>query len=203
MNPGDLAFAPVLALSAPLAAIVGKRLRPAARAYLDFASALYLALALSIAMAILVPELGAFATSVALLCASLAPVLLALATFAGFAEPPSPVLAAGVLVLSLLAGIAGSATGFAALSLAPLAASACAILALAARRARRDKRSTLYAAIAAIALLAGASAMLAGGFVALALFSAVALLGIALALPLHARVAHHRARNLSLVRGKR
>ena len=52
-------------------------------------------------------------------------------------------------------------------------------------------------------LVLGASAMLANGHVALALFSAVSLLGAALALPSHARVAHERDRDLSPVRGKR
>jgi hypothetical protein len=180
--PG-MAFAVVLALAAALAILVGARAKPAARNYLHFATALYIALAFADFLASL--DGGAWkvqlAQTVSLIVASLAPVALTLAAATAFESPPPAMLATPVLVLSCLAGLAAAATGEAFIAFAPLVASVCAALALCVRHWRTDTRAPLQVCAAALALLAGAAAFESGGRTAFALFSATALLGVSLA----------------------
>jgi hypothetical protein len=181
----DLAFAIVLGLSALLSVLLTRRARAAARDYLRFAAALYLALALSDAAAISLAEAVLLARTVTIIVSALAPALLALALFACFERPPSAIAATVLLTPALVAGIAAAATGIDTLAFAPLMAAAFAILALAARHWRTGKRAALHATISSLCLIAGAAAFLESapqGRTAMALFSAVSLLGISLAL---------------------
>jgi hypothetical protein len=201
MNPLAPAFACVLGCSAILAACLGNRARPAARDYLRFAAVLYVALALCDALAVVFPDAAMliFADAVMLVVCALAPVALGFALFAAFEHPPAPVAATIILVPACLAAIAAAATGTPVLSLAPLAASVLIMLALCARRWRSDKRAASHALLSACCLLCGAAAMLdsgAAGRATLELFSAAALLGLALALARRSRLAVVKARDL-------
>jgi hypothetical protein len=177
-----IAFAAVLALSSALAILVSMRARRSARDYLNFAAALYVALAFA---EVLSADFAAaeLAQTVALIVAALAPASLALVIASVFERPPSAIIATPVLLLACLAGFAAAATGEAFIAFAPLAASACAMLALSARHARLAPRGPAQACVSAIALLAGAAAFNSGGEgqMAFALFSAVAILGVSLA----------------------
>jgi hypothetical protein len=201
MNPVALAFAVVLGCSAVLAALLGIRMRPAARDYLRFAAVLYVALALCDGLAIVMPgaTVLTFADAVMLVVCALAPVALGFALFAAFEHPPSPAIAAVLLVLATLAGIAAAATGTPVLALSPLAASVLTMLALCARHWRNDKRAASHAFLSACCLFCGAAATLSGGSLgrtALELFSSAALLGFALALVRRSRVAVVEQRDL-------
>jgi hypothetical protein len=201
MNPVALAFAIVLGCSAILAALLGSRMRPAARDYLRFAAVLYVALALCDGLAIVMPDatILTFADAVMLVVCALAPVALGFALFAAFEHPPSPIIAAILLVLAALAGIAAAATGTPVLALSPLAASVLTMLALCARRWRNDKRAASHAFLSACCLFCGAAATLSGGAAgrtALELFSSVALLGFALALVRRSRAQVVKQRDL-------
>lgn len=186
MNVADVAFTCVLALAAILASLLVSRARTDARRYVQFAAALYGALALA-SLAAMVKNGGAaeaLATSVALIVVSLAPVALALALAAAFEGPPPQTAAIAALLPGCAAGILSAMTGTRFISMAALFASVCAILVFAVRRWRNARSSALQAAIAGLALLAGAAAFMTGGLEAqtsLVLFSAAALLGASLA----------------------
>jgi Na+/phosphate symporter len=202
----DIAFACVLGLAALLAALVGSRARPVARDYLNFAAALYGALALADLAAALDPQMPAFAAAVTLVIAALAPCALMLAFAAAFARAPSPWIAAPLLAAALAAGIFAAATNAIFVAFAPLFACLCAMLALAARHARQTR--ALYAAVAALALLAAAASFMTGtqGRTAFALFSAAGLMGASLACVRRSRqsVEHQRPRRvLRLTIGER
>ena len=181
----DIAFAIVLALAAALAILVSARTRRAAREYLRFAAALYAALALADLVAAIEGQIWStqLATTIALIVAALAPASLTLAIVAVFESPPKPFVATPVLVIACLAGFAAALTGEAFIAIAPLVACVCVLLALAARRWRFHSAAPAQAAVSAAALLAAAAAFSTGakGQTAFALFSAVALLGAALA----------------------
>jgi len=199
VNPADIAFACVLALSAIIAALIAGRARPAARDYLRFAAALYLALALCNALAALLPTATTliFSDAVMLVVCALAPPALAFALFAAFEHPPSSIVAAIFLALASGAGIAAAASGTPVLSLAPLSVSVLAMLALCARRWSTEKRATSHAFLSACSLLGGAAAVGGeSGRTALMLFSAAALLGFALASARRSRVAIVNRRDL-------
>jgi hypothetical protein len=185
-NVADLAFASVLALSAILAALLVSRARTDARRYVQFASALYGALSLAdlfatahgAASALMLTE------AVALIVMSLAPAALALALAASFEGPPPAIIATAVLVLGCAAGIVAAMTGARYIAMAALFASVCAILTFAVRHRRIAADSSIQAIVCGFALLAGAAADMTRGLEAhtsLALFSAAALLGAALA----------------------
>jgi hypothetical protein len=186
MNVADIAFASVLALSAILAAILVSRARGEARRYVQFACALYGALALAdlFATAEATAQAQMLTASVALIVMSLAPVALALAFAVSFEGPPPAVMAAVALVLACLAGVASAMTGAQFIAMAVLFASVCAILTFAVRRWRAASSSAIQTLVCGFALLGGAAADMTHGLEAqtsLALFSAAALLGAALA----------------------
>ncbi len=184
MNVADIAFASVLALSAILAAILVSRARAEARRYVQFASALYGALALADLFAIGLPQAPSPAGAVALIVISLAPTALALAFASSFEGSPPPALASAALILGCMTGVVAAMTGAQFIAMAALFASVCAILIFALRRWRADSTSAIQATVCAFTLLAGAAADMTGGLEAqtsLALFSAAALLAAALA----------------------
>lgn len=186
MTVADFAFASVLALSAILAAILVSRAGNDARRYVQFASALYGALSLSdlVAMLTSASQAQMLSGAVALIVMSLAPVALALAFAASFEGPPPPAIASTALLIGCAAGLAAAMTGARFIAMTSLFASVCAILTFAVRRRRAASRSAIQASVCGFALLAGAAADMTGGLEAqtsLALFSAAALLGAALA----------------------
>jgi hypothetical protein len=186
MNVADIAFASVLVFSAILAAILVSHTRGDAQRYVQFASALYGALSLAdlTATAYGAPQVQMLTGAVALIVMSLAPAALALAFAASFEGQPPPAIAAAALMVGCAAGFAAAMTGAPFISMAPLFASVCAILTFAIRRWRAAPRPAILAIICGFALLAGAAADMTGGLEAhtsLALFSAAALLGAALA----------------------
>ncbi|HWA30528.1 MAG TPA: hypothetical protein VG867_05500, partial [Rhizomicrobium sp.] len=150
-----LLFAPMLALSAILAALLVGHARGAARDYLRFAAALFLALAASLESGSFLsgPSAAIFTVSVTQVVAATAPVSLALALFAGFERPPSPFLATVLLAFACLTGIAAAAMGMPATAYGILAASACIMFALVLRRWRSDKRSAAHAFLSICALI--------------------------------------------------
>jgi hypothetical protein len=187
----EIAFSPVLAFGAAVAALTAARARKSARAYLLFASALYAGLAggdLLAAFAHAPDE----ADAIALLVAALAPASLALA-MAG--TMLNTALATLVLLLALICGLFAAMTGEALAAFAPLFASVCAMLAMAARKKQ------IYAGIGALAFLAAAASFMAGGaHMALALFSAAGLIGVSLSSG--AEIAAKRKRAAALAIGQ-
>jgi hypothetical protein len=186
MNVANIAFASVLAFAAILAAILVSRARGEARRYVQFSSALYGALALAdlFATGSLATQAQMLTGATALLVIALAPVALALAFAAAFEGPPPTIIATAALVLACVAGLLAAMTGAKFIAMAALFAAVCAILAFAIRRWRSDSRSAIQALVCGFTLLAGAAADMTGGLEAqtsLALFSAAALLGAALA----------------------
>jgi uncharacterized membrane protein YhaH (DUF805 family) len=186
LNVADVAFASVLALAAVLATILVARAGGDARRQVRFASALYGALAFADLLATVdgTPSASLLTGAVALIVMALAPVALALAFSASFEARPAPAVATVTLVLGCAAGLAAAMTGARFIAMAALFASVCAILTFAIRRWRASSRSAIQAMICGFALLAGAAAELTGGleaYTSLALFSAAALLGAALA----------------------
>jgi hypothetical protein len=162
---------------------------------------LYVALAIAVEIAIFQPRAAPFAEAVMLVVCALSPALLALALFGTFEHPPKSWIATVLLAFALLAGLGAALSGAAVLSLAALCVSIFAMLALSARRWRLNRRGPVYAIIAALCLLCGAAvADGGGGRAALALFSAVGLLGISLALArrLDPPVAEQGGRDLRL-----
>jgi hypothetical protein len=186
MNVADIAFASVLTLSAILAAILVSRARSDARRYVQFASALYGALSLAdlLATAEASAQSQMLTASVAVIVMPLASVALALAFAAAFEGPPPAVLAAVALVLGCVAGMVTAMTGAQFVAMAVLFAAVCAILTFAVRRWRTASSSAIQTVVCGFALLGGAAADMTHGLEAqtsLALFSAAALLGAALA----------------------
>jgi hypothetical protein len=184
MNFADLSFTSVLAFATILATILSERARPDARNYAQFASALYggLALAdLSTATGFAHVQIAATVSTIVLALGSVA---LALAFTAAFGKSPSRSIALLSLALGGIGGIVAAATGAIFISMAVLFASICVILTFAARQLRREKARSIQAIVTGFALLASAAAGMTSGREAqtsLALFSAAALLGTALA----------------------
>ncbi len=148
-----------------------------ARVNLRFAAVLFAAPAVA---ALIVP---AAAGAVALIVAAIAVAVLALAAFAGFEHriPPMPATL-GLMAVSL-GGVASAMTGMTAFALAPSSIAAVAILVIAARQFARARHSSIQAMLSAMAILAANSCLaLEGARSAQLLFSAVGLLGTALAL---------------------
>ena len=178
-------FAFVLALAAILACLIAHRARGAVRGYLRFAAILYLALAIAQILAAFFPApqtIGVVVSAIDLVSA-LAPVCLALSIFSVFEHPPPGWLAAIVLLLGGIGGLFASVTAVPSVAFAVLFASVCAMLTLSIRRLRKEWRSALDTILASVCLIAGAACSVTEGEVgriALALFSAAGLLGIAL-----------------------
>jgi hypothetical protein len=194
-------FAIVLVLAGLLGIIASRTARPASRTYFALAAVLYAALAVADVITNFVPGTQSFAEPITLLVCALGPVALSVSLFASFAHPPKSWMAALLLVFAMCAGIGAAILGTPALSFAVLIAAICAMLALAARRYTTDKRGAFHAIIASVCFVAGASAGAmndAAGTVALMLFSAAGLLGIALALarPLRKPVAEQSRKDL-------
>jgi uncharacterized membrane protein YhaH (DUF805 family) len=130
------------------------------------------------------PQAQMLTAAVALIAMSLAPVALALAIAAAFEGPPPAAIATAALVLGCAAGLAAALIGAQFIAMAVLFASVCAILTFAVRRWRAASGSAVHAMVCAFAVLGGAAADMTHGLEAqtsLALFSAAALLGAALA----------------------
>jgi len=171
---GEIAFALVLGFGAIVAALIGSHARKTALAYVMFASALYASLAAADLLAALA-HLPGEADAIALLVAALAPASLALA-MAG--NRINTALATFILCVALIAGLFAAMTGEAAAAFAPLFASVCAMLAMALRR------RNIHAGLGALAFLAASASFLSdtqSARMALALFSAAGLIGVALA----------------------
>jgi hypothetical protein len=199
----DAAFMAVLGFAALLAAIVTRSARPASRSYLHFAAVIYLALAVADEIAIALPgtATSAFADAVTYVACALAPVALSLSLFATFERPPKSWIAAVFLLLALLCAIGAAMSGVEVLSFAPLSASVFVMLALSLRRWRIEQRGPFHAIISSVCFLVAAASGASGGAAGrtgLALFSAVGILGIALALARrsHAPVAEKRTKDL-------
>ncbi len=168
------------------------------RAYARLACVLYAALAASGAAG---PQL---ALSVALIVSASAPVLLAFAVRFAFRGPIAAPLIAAMLVVTSVAGMTAAATGIALLAFAPLLVSVLAMIAIGLRRFSDMRARAIQTIAAACAILAGASALAAGGASAepaLFLFSAAGLLGVCLALAPRSDVAveHERSHDLRAV----
>ena len=199
----NAAFMAVLGLAALLSAIMARGMRPASRAYLQFAAVIYLALAVADEIAIVLPGAArsTFADAVTFVACALAPVALSLALFATFEHPPKSWIAMLLLLLALTCAMAAAMSGAEVLSFAPLSASVFAMLALSMRRWRLERRRPLHGIIAALCFLVAAASGASGGEAGrtgLALFSAAGLLGISLALARrsHAAVTQERPRDL-------
>ena len=199
---GDTAFVAMLGFAGLLAVLTARKARPAARAYLQFAAVLYIALSVADEAAIFWPHARSAAAAVTLIIYALAPVALALALFAAFEHPPKSWIAAVVLVLACCAALAAAVSGAAALSFAPLTASVCAMLALSVRKWRAQKHVPVYAVLSALCVLCGAAAGASaemGNITAPSLFCAAGILGMALALARSGKtVAEQGGRNPSL-----
>lgn len=193
-----LVFAPVLGLSAVLAALFAARANRSARDYLRFAAVLYFALGFCMEAAGFLTRGQAFVMAVMLFVCALAPVALALALFASFERRPSSILAVILLVLAAFAGIAAAASGTIALSFVPLMAASFIMLAMCVRRSRRDGRAGLYGALSVACMILGTAAMRGdgAGAVALALFSSAAMLGFGLAIARRSEPLVAQARDL-------
>jgi branched-subunit amino acid transport protein len=207
-----LVSAGIAGIALILSVIVAAALPVRPRSYLQFAAALGGALV----VADLVAELGGplfgagnarlFAGAVALLVAALVPSVLALAVQK---RAPGNTLAASVLAASCLAGLVAAMTGAMLFAVTPLAIAA---LVLGAMAMRAPRRIALFLGLGDAALIAGAAAMqtqsrghaLSEG--SLALFLAVGLLGITLALVRRSEAAIKRRQRLrprtALIRGK-
>jgi hypothetical protein len=149
------------------------------RTYARFACAFYAALAVTSFTA------WQLALSVTLIVSASAPAFLALASRFAFRGPVAPAFVAAILIAACVAGIAAAATGIALLAFAPLLFSIVAMIAISLRCFRDQRARAIQLIAASCSLLAGASALAAGGAQAepaLFLFSAAGLLGISLAL---------------------
>jgi hypothetical protein len=169
------AFAIVLFLGAAAGWIAAGAARKHPRWHLRFAAMLYAAMAISAAMVFA-------ASAVTHIVVTLAAPLLAMAAYGTFRRVPVPVAATIILAMSCIAGIAAAATGAIVLSTLPQVLAALAIVAMA--RRVTITRSRLYLVLGAASLLGAAACQLIDGVVANAgmlLFSAAALLGVALA----------------------
>jgi ABC-type protease/lipase transport system fused ATPase/permease subunit len=178
-------FAFVLAMAALLASLIVRHTPGSIRYYVQFAALLYLAFAFAVAGGLVLPNTataGAAAAGSILVCA-LAPVCLAVAVFASFEHRTRAWAVAIILLIACLAGLFSAVTSLSTPAFGVLFLSVCAMLALAVRKSRRDWRPASEVIVANLCLIAGAaSAVLQSdsGQIALALFSAAALLGIAL-----------------------
>ncbi len=168
-----IGFAAVLALAAAASAMMAYTLPGQARIYLGFACVLYGALAAAAGFAI-APD------SVALIVTTLA---LALLMLAALERAPRPAFGASALAIACLAGIGAAFTGE--LILAVVVQLLCAGVLLATARRWFKARATLglRLALATAALLSATCSLpLEGARVAVLLFSAAGLLGVALSL---------------------
>lgn len=172
-------------MAALFASLIVRRTPSCVRYYMQFAALLYLTFALATFGAVVLPGPatdGVAATGSALICA-LAPACLAIAVFASFGHRPHASIVAITLLIACLCGLFGAVSGIHAPAFAVLFVSVCAMLTLALRRSRHDWRAAADVGVASLCLIAGvASTMIReeSGAVALALFSAAGLLGIAL-----------------------
>jgi len=168
-----IGFAAVLALAAAASAMMAYTLPGRARIYLGFACVLYGALAAAAGFAIAPDAVGLIVTTLAF----------ALLMLAALERAPRPVFGAAALALACLAGIGAAFTGE--LLLAMVAQLLCTGVLLATARRWFKVRASLGLRLAlATAALLGAtcSLPLAGARVAVLLFSAAGLLGVALSL---------------------
>lgn len=168
-----IGFASVLGLAAVASAMMAYALRGRVRIYLGFACVLYGALAAAAWFAIAPDAVGLIVTTLAL----------ALLMLAALERAPKPAVGASALALACLAGIGAAFTGE--LLPAVIVQLFCAGVLLATAYRRFKARAGLGVRLAlAVAALLGAtcSLPLAGGHVAMLLFSAAGLLGVALSL---------------------
>lgn len=168
--------ASLLLLAAAVASwLIAAGARPAARVHIRFATILFAALAAA-AFAV-----ARAAPAIALLVLPIGLSVLALAAAAARTRPLDAALAAALLAAVSLAALASAMLDLTALALAPSALCALAIGVLGARG--EDRLAAFQGIASALCFAAGASAFaLEGAGVALILFCAAGLLGLALAL---------------------
>lgn len=167
----------VLLVAAVMAWWLALGARRTARLYVRLAAALEAALAIAagtnLAPLVLAP-----------LTVALSAVLLAFAAHASFRRPASPLFAGIGLTVGCAAGLAAAFTGATLPAVAPQSIAIVAMLMVARRGLRRLSAPSIELAAGALALLAAAASLLAttpDALVALLLFSAAGLLGVALA----------------------
>jgi len=173
-----IAFAAVLALGAAVGWIAAGGVRRSAQVYLRFACVLYATLAASAAFSIALDAVAPIATTLAI-------ALLTLASFIGFRREINPGFGAIILAAACLAGIWSAATGVLAIAVLPQILCLIAVLAVARHGPAKPRGPGLYLALGCAALLAASCSLLAQdarAAVALLLFSAAGLLGVAYAL---------------------
>ena len=178
-----IAFAAVLALSAAAGWIAAGGVRRGAQVHLRFACVLYGTLAASATFSIAPDAVAPIATTLAV-------ALLTMASFIGFRRAPVAAIAAIILALACLTGIWSAATGVRALAVIPQLLCLIAVLAVARRGPANLHGPGLYLVLGCVALLAASCSLLtldARASMALLLFSAAGLLGVAYAL---ARASH-------------
>ena len=179
MEGARIFFAAILALAAVTAVLLAQAAPQPARRYQRLACALFAAPAAALLFSAVIPSFGAAALAVLLLAAALAPMVLALAMQAAFAQPPSRATTAILLLCALLAGLGAILSDYALAASAMLIVADLLIVVITLRHGRGLARIEALLAAAAFAL--GAFAAMQDELEAL-LFLAAGLMGIALAL---------------------
>lgn len=179
MDGARIFFAAILGLAAVAAALLSGSSPRSARPYQRLACALFAAPATTLLLAVPVPSFGAAAFAVLLLATGLAPMALALAMQAAFAQPPSRATTTLLLLCAFLAGLGAILSGYALPALVMLVVADLLIAVMALRHAHGLAR--LEALLAASVFALGAFAAMKNGLEAL-LFFAAGLMGLALAL---------------------
>jgi hypothetical protein len=171
------AFAVALALSAVTSAMIARH--SAAKFHIDFAAAVFAALALSVAA---IPYAGArLADDVGWIAIAMTPAALAFACYGRLIRPPAAMTFIPALIVCAGCGALAIALHYAAPALLSFAAGTIALLVLAVLHLRGEARISALMLGACVALVAGVSAFLQAGASAFLLFAAAGLLGIALA----------------------
>jgi hypothetical protein len=179
MNTPDILFAVVQLLASMLAALVLQRARSAAKTWGFLAAALFAVFALA---QILRGTLGEQAATLATLgTLSTAPVALTLAVFHRFAGHVAVGAAWTAFAVAAAAGLAGGYFAHPGWGLVSLMASVIALIVLGVMHLPGNRREAALVLASALALAAGGASFAIAGPRDFALFSAAALLGIALA----------------------
>lgn len=171
------AFAAVLFLAAIAAWLIAIGVRSRARDYLRLAAVLDAGLAVGVG-------LDVAPTAIAPLTGTLATVLMAVAVYASFRRPVRPVPASLMLATACAAAIGAAYSGEALPALAPQLAAVAVMLAIARRGLMRLRAPSILLAVGGLSRFAAACALVSKdekAMVALLLFSAAGLLGVALA----------------------
>lgn len=202
MNTPDFLFAAVLLLASMLAMLVLQRARSDVRRFGFLAAALFAVFALSQMMPGTIGESAAGIAALGTL--STAPVALTLAAFHKLAGRIAVGAAATALVIGAAAGLAGGYFGHPGWAIIVLLANVAALIVLAVLDLSGNRREAVLVLCSGLALAAGGASFMIGGSRDFALFSAAALIGIALAVSPRSRAGIKRvpwkSRTLSLRR---